>query len=244
MKTLLKYAKNEYSQNGEDGILAEIFKRLDIKKGWFVEFGAWDAKHMSNTYALLKKSWRGVDIEGDKERYKDLVKAASKFRGRLITICAFVATKGAKSLDSLLKPTKLPQDFDLLSIDIDSYDWHIWKSFKNYSPKVVVIEINSGIPLGKEYVQPDGTPYEILLKDGELTGASFSSTLKLAQEKGYSLVCHTGNMIFVHVDLITKLNLPKEELANPNGLFVDDWVKKSSLFAKLSDVLKSLTTKN
>ena len=28
------YARDVYSQNGEDGIIEEILKRLDIKNGW------------------------------------------------------------------------------------------------------------------------------------------------------------------------------------------------------------------
>ncbi|HSX17905.1 MAG TPA: hypothetical protein VLE51_00935 [Candidatus Saccharimonadales bacterium] len=230
MKTLYKYAKNRYSQNGEDGILAEIFERLNIKKGWFVEFGAWDAKHMSNTYALLEDDWHGVDIEGDSDRYKDLQQASTDFPNKLNTIKAFVGTSGKNSLDNLLKKTPLPKEFDLLSIDTDSYDWWIWQAFKNYQPRVVVIEINSGIPLSQEYVQPNGITYEELAASGELSGASFTSMLKLGQQKSYALVCHTGNMIFVRNDLVSKLGLPQDELENPESLFIEDWVEKPKTF--------------
>jgi|SRR5581483_1675055 len=244
MKSFLKYAKNRYSQNGEDGILAEIFKRLGIKTGWFVEFGAWDGKHLSNTYALLEKGWRGVDIEGDKERYKDLRQAAKKFHGRLTTINAFVSTKGKNSLDNLLKATKLPRDIDLLSIDIDSYDYLIWQALKNYNPKIVVIEINSSIPLGKEHIQPDGIGYEELEKQGKTAGSSFTSMLKLGHRKGYDLVAHTGNMIFIRKDLMTKINLPQDELDNPNGLFLTDWLVDRSLKSRISSRLKKLSSRS
>ena len=50
---LLGYRENKYSQFGEDGIIQEICYRQGIKVGWFVEFGAWDGKHLSNTYNLL-----------------------------------------------------------------------------------------------------------------------------------------------------------------------------------------------
>ena len=49
------FKKNIYSQNGEDGILEEVLKKLDLKKnGWCCEFGAWDGKHGSNTFNLVK----------------------------------------------------------------------------------------------------------------------------------------------------------------------------------------------
>ena len=50
---LEKYKKNFYSQSGEDGIINEILKRLDLysrKNKWCCEFGAWDGKQSSNTY--------------------------------------------------------------------------------------------------------------------------------------------------------------------------------------------------
>lgn len=40
-----KFQKNIYSQNGEDGIISEILKRLNLRENennWCVEFGAWD----------------------------------------------------------------------------------------------------------------------------------------------------------------------------------------------------------
>jgi hypothetical protein len=222
-KTLLKYAANQYSQNGEDGILAEIFQRLNITKGWFVEFGAWDGKHMSNTYALVRKGWSGVEIEGEHERVLDLMEEVRRYPKQLHPIEAFVSVSGKNSLDNLLKPTPLPTDFELLSIDIDSYDWLIWESFVKYHPKVVVIEINSSIPLGREFVQP---AYYISPSAGLTTSSSFTSMLKLGQSKGYTLVCHTGNMIFVRSDLVEQLHLPPKELSNPNKLFLDHWVEK------------------
>ena len=74
-KNLNHYAYNNFSQNGEDGIIEELNKRLRIKEqkrsNWCVEFGAWDGKHLSNTFNLIKKSWQGVYIEGDLCRYRD-----------------------------------------------------------------------------------------------------------------------------------------------------------------------------
>src|SRR6185437_11729185 len=48
-----RFAKTVTSQDGEDGVLAEIFARLKIERGWCVEFGAWDGKFHSNTWDLV-----------------------------------------------------------------------------------------------------------------------------------------------------------------------------------------------
>ena len=60
-----QYAKDIHSQNGEDGIIEELLKRLEIKDGWVCEFGAWDGVYLSNTFALVEKGFKGVYIEGD-----------------------------------------------------------------------------------------------------------------------------------------------------------------------------------
>ena len=121
-KNLIDYAFNIYSQNGEDGIIQEIIKRLDIKdskKKWVVEFGAWDGMHLSNTFNLVKQGWKAIYIEGEKSRFNELLKTSNKYP-QIFPINAFVArdSKSKDSLDNLLKKTEIPIDFDLLSIDI------------------------------------------------------------------------------------------------------------------------------
>jgi len=211
------FGLNIHSQNGEDGVIAEIFKRISLNSSdeyWCVEFGAWDGVHLSNTFALVERGWNAVYIEGESDRYRDLIATAKKFP-KITPIESFVAPHGSdhNSLDKLLGQTKIPKDFELLSIDIDSYDCDVWESLENYMPKVVVIEINSSVPPG------------IFWRHGEKTlGNSFSSTLKVGHNKGYTLVCHTGNLIFVRNDLVGDLDFPQRYLDYPELLFINDWL--------------------
>jgi len=80
MQTLYKYKKNYYSQNGEDGVTEEILRRLNIKKGCFVKIGAWNGKHLSNTYFLLERGWQGIAIEGGRQKFIDLKKRQENSR--------------------------------------------------------------------------------------------------------------------------------------------------------------------
>jgi len=124
----------------------------------------------------------------------------------------------------LLKQTEIPSDFDILSIDIDTFDLDIWESLINYQPKVVVIEINSGIMPG------------ILSRHNNLyDGNSFSSTLLVAAKKGYTLVCHTGNCIFVRNDLTPKMKFPERYIDFPELLFryEEMWMPSNITFLRL-----------
>ena len=193
-----EYKRNMYSQNGEDGIIEELLNKLEIKSGWACEFGAWDGIRFSNTFALIERGFQGVFIEGDGNKYKNLIKTAEK-HPNIIPVHAFVDHNDTdNSLDNLLSKTKIPINFDVLSIDVDSYDYQIWKSLKKYRPKIVIIEINSFInPNSLEHIH-DPHKYQ---------GTAFLPMLILGSGKGYSFVVHTGNVIFVENKLLKKINL-------------------------------------
>jgi hypothetical protein len=108
-------------------------------------------------------------------------------------------------------------EFELLSIDIDSWDYHIWSSLERYQPKVVIIEINSSFPPGLHLVH--NPPY--------VQGSSFSAMLELGRNKGYTLVCHTGNMIFVRNDGAAAVGLDGCFLRNPELLFLPRWLSSA-----------------
>lgn len=210
MSVLLKYRANLHSQNGEDGVLIEIFRRLKIVPAWVCEFGAWDGKYLSNTFYWVQRGARAVYIEADQQKMKDLDATVNEYP-TILPIHSMVHAEGPNSLDSILKDTPIPYDFDILSIDIDSYDYQVWKGFHNYAPKVVVIEINSA-------VQPTN---ETHIHDQHHDGTGFLPTLRLGLQKSYTLVAHTGNLIFVHNDWVHALNLPR---VDPSSLFLRAWL--------------------
>ena len=222
-----KYRKNIFSQNGEDGVILEILKRLKSNDNlkWCCEFGAWDGKHGSNTFNLVKShNYHAVYIEGDKKKYKDLILTQNKYQN-IVAINKYVSHKKnhINLLDKILKKTKISKNFDILSIDIDSYDLAVWKSLKSYRPKIVIIEINSGIAPG---IVQTHSPYNI--------GNSFSSTVNFANKINYQLVCHTGNCIFVDKKYLKKLRISKKFKNNQNVdlLFDKSWINKNESIVK------------
>jgi hypothetical protein len=154
------FKQNIHSQNGEDGIIAEIVKRLNIVNGIACEFGSADGWWLSNIRNLMDQGWTGVQLEAK--------------AGQFVT---------PENINDLV-----PQQLDLLSIDIDGNDWACWAEYKG-DAKVVIIEINSSL-----------NPDEDFFKESH--GANFSIMCRLARLKGYELLAHTGNCIFVKSEYI------------------------------------------
>lgn len=208
----LQYRKNVYSQNGEDGIFQELLNRLETLSRWVCEFGAWDGKVCSNTFNLVRKGYNAVYIEG-REDYYQLLKNTCNDYPNIIPLHRMVDYEGEGILDNILAETPIPTDFDILSIDIDSYDYQVWKSVEAYTPKFVIIEINSSIsPLNKTHIHGPGKE-----------GTGYYSMVELGLSKGYSLICHTGNLIFVRNDLAKHYKdilIPSNECHRTNWIFV------------------------
>jgi isopenicillin N synthase-like dioxygenase len=201
---LIRFAADNTSQNGEDGIIERIFELLpppppECSCRWLVDVGAWDGVHLSNTYSLLfekcvlreqrheseegaQRSWRGVLIEADQERYAKL----SALHASTNNICLNVAVSvdgGPNSLCNILsQQTQLPKTFDFLCIDIDGGDyWILSDALKAaYRPKLICIEFNP--------TMPDDLIYIPAQDDSVRHGASLSALVELAAGYNYVLV--------------------------------------------------------
>jgi len=179
------------SQNGEDGILEYIFKKIPTdNQKYFVEFGAWDGKYLSNCFNLAKnQDWNGIFIEGNTEKFKDLQANVGDL-AKVKCINTFVDFSGSTRLETILRSNGCPKNFDLLSIDVDGVDYHLWEDLDFFKPKVVVIEFNPSIPNDVIFIQARD------LKVNQ--GSSLLALILLGKERGYELVCSTScNGIFV-----------------------------------------------
>jgi hypothetical protein len=205
MRDLSTYSFNTYSHSGEDGIIKEIFQRLENSAvnldKWCCEFGAWDGIHLSNTARLIKEQeYKAVLIEGDPRRLKDLKK---NFPNDNVTkICSFIEPTGPMTIDNLLKNTKIPTNFDFLSIDIDGMDYYIFESMKIYKPKLICIEINPTIPNKLHFVQERDSSVK--------QGASALAVCELANTKGYVLVAASQCNLFLIEKALLQYVLPTE----------------------------------
>lgn len=190
---LRRHERQIHSQGGEDGVLQQLFDCLGAPTRSFVEFGAWDGRHWSNTARLrLEEGWQGLLMDGDPDRVGEIV------RREFVT---------AENVEALFTHYRVPERFDLLSIDIDGNEYWVWQAIRRFRPRVVVIEYNVffGTDVSKTM------PYDPRYRWDKTTyhGASLAALRKLGREKGYTLI-HTDSYA-------------------PNAFFVDDALLPASL---------------
>ena len=210
--TYHKFCKNVYSQNGEDGIIEQITKELNINNGTFCEFGASNGITSSNTFNLIKnKNWSGLAIEADKNRYNLCVENYKPYPNVQIKNGMVLFNNAEYNLDKWLEKSNMEKDFDILSIDIDCDDYYVWENMTQFNPKIVIFEVNSyRDPIFDELPRKPSTEYNIDLlrqqKPGRVAqGCSFISAVKLGLKKNYIPVSFTGNITFVRKDLMEQL---------------------------------------
>ncbi|OAE40677.1 hypothetical protein [Agrobacterium tumefaciens] len=142
-KKLSRHYSQVYSQNCEDGYIAEIFSRIGTKSRTFLEIGIEDGTQ-NTTRFLLETGWTGVWVEGDLESYN---RASEIFRdfildGSLQIIHLLTTTE---NINSALDEHGVRTDFDFVSVDIDHNTSHVWRAL-NRVGRVSCIEFNASIP--------------------------------------------------------------------------------------------------
>jgi hypothetical protein len=202
-RRLAGFERQVFSQNGEDGILAEIFRRIGVASGRFVEIGAGNGLENNSAYLLLQ-GWSGLWIDAHPKMTTTARKqyGAALEEKRLQLAERFI---DAANVGPIFAEFGVADDFELLSLDIDRNTYYVWEALAACRPKVVAVEYNAQIPPSVEWkVEYDpqkcwnGTSY---------FGASLKAYERLGDRLGYKLVgCDlTGvNAFFVRSDLVNE----------------------------------------
>jgi hypothetical protein len=199
-KRLLRHGYKVYSQNDEDGIIAEIFRRIGTTSRTFVEFGV-ETGVECNTAKLLVEGWRGLWIETNAASAGAILQNFAPFiEARRLSVTE--SRVSAENINALIAQSGLSGEIDFLSIDIDYNDYWVWKAIDVVNPRVVAIEYNATLRPPMSLVVPyqpdaewDGSNFQ---------GASLEALVKLGAQKNYRIVgCSIAgvNAFFVRADL-------------------------------------------
>lgn len=209
-KDLIAFGQKIYSQNEEDGIILEIFKRIGTTNKVFVEFGV-ETGLECNTRALLFCGWRGLWIDGNEKSIQSMEQQLPRTisSGQLSVLNAFITRDNINKL--IL--SKIPEtEIDLLSVDIDGNDYHVLSAITCIKPRVIVIEYNAKFPPPIQYCQKYNENHRWDGSDD--FGSSIAFLDKNLNNMGYKLVgCNVAgsNAFFV------KKALLKNKFNNPNN---------------------------
>ncbi len=187
---LSTYEKSLYSFRGEDGIIARLFQLIQPSSRYVVEFSAGDGITGSNTYLLRLQGWNCLLMDRNHETLE------YKLYNEFIT---------ADNINQLFEKYRVPQSFDLLSID-NYNEFYVWKNLDSkYKPKIVIIKYNAThlpdedkVAKHRPYYCGDETNY---------FGASILAMYNLGRSKGYSLIYAENvgvNLFFVRDDILER----------------------------------------
>ena len=176
------------------------WRRIDCGRKFFVEFGVESGVECNCARLVLEKEWRGLFLESDPTLFATL---ASRYRGHSGVQCVHAHVHSG-NIEEILAAHDVPEEFGILSIDIDGNDYWVWSAITRWRPRVVVIEYNASYPPPKKWVMQEDVNY--CWNGTTYHGASLASLVALGRKKGYTLVAtnSTGvNAFFVRDDLAT-----------------------------------------
>lgn len=231
-KDLSKYENKIFSQNGEDGITLEIIKRLNIKNGYYVEFGTQNGSECNTRILREKHNWTGLLMDGSHQN--NTINLQKEFITR-------------ENIVELFNKYNVPNYFNLLSIDIDYNDFYVLhKILEKYTIDIVILEYNAYfLPEEDAIIKYD--PYGMW--DGSnYFSASLLSYQKLLNSFGYTLI-YTENCgvnaffvlnkyasLFENDNIIKLYNTPKYS-NGPRGGHIQD--KQNRTYVKFNDIVNA-----
>lgn len=178
---LANEARNVFSQFGEDGVVDAIFRRIGAANRWCFECGATDGLFFSNTRRLLRDGWDAVLVEGGPAAFRRLEENCEPFGERARCVNAL-----ANALDPVLAAAGAPLDIDLVVIDVDGQDYHLFNSMLRFRPRVAMIEFDPNAE--PDFIPDLGAPGQ----------AGIAATARLAAGRFYTPVFKTWcNLILV-----------------------------------------------
>ena len=177
-----------FSQNGEDGILDVLSKKLSTSNRYFVEIGAADGIENNTGWLIAAERYNGILIEGDPHLVDRAKRVMTGYSIGVDIHNMFVMQESAQEIMNLSMYTNP----DVFSLDIDGNDYYIAKSLLDigFRPKIFVVEYNSAY--GPDETMTIKYKADFSFKKEHETqlyyGVSISGWMKLFEEHGYRFV--------------------------------------------------------
>jgi len=200
-----EFALSPVNGTTDEGLIEKIFQVIEPKSGFCIEFGAGNGEDFLGVRYLIKKhNFSALLIEANTELAK-LLHNNYRDNPKVTTVESFISKENIEEIFSI---NDVPAEPDLMIIDIDGNDYHIWESIEHYHPQVVCIEYNASYRPEEDFVA-DYDP-DLVWKGDDYHSASIKQMVALASSKEYSLIhCKKAgdNLYFVKNELYHLLNI-------------------------------------
>ena len=191
------------SQRGQSEYIFSWLESYGIKDGTCFEAGAGSPDWISNSKVFIENGWKAYLVERDQlscEKWKSLA---------LDNVSIFNTSIPYRQdgLITIFKENKIPQDIDVLFLDIDGGEYQLLEGFISggYRPKVICVEYAYAFPISIDYI-PTSICYQ--------KQASSIAFFRMLSSAGYVyLKTFFQDHIFVDRDFAAKINaiLPPPE---------------------------------
>lgn len=191
----LKIVRKDNSFAGQQQLLAETMKNMNVENGYLVDIGAADGIRQSSTVGLLSDTgWKGTLFEYSPQPFSRL--AFLYHESHEVNLAKTKVTP--LNVVSLFEGFYIPKTFEYLNIDIDSYDLSILRELidSGYRPKIISMEVNEKFP--------PNLYFEVLYSDehtwagDHFFGCSLVAAYESLQSRGYEIVrMEYNNAVFV-----------------------------------------------
>lgn len=207
---------NIYSQNGEDGVIEFILRKLPALPRFVIDIGANDGVEASNSRLLIEKyGFHALLIEPFESAFLKLETLYRNHGGVTLKKVAVGPsdqetgtinwhehfenlTIRIRNVNDVLEEAAVPQEIGFLSIDIDGNDNKVLQSvdWNRYRPWFVIAEIDSS------------------------SDTQLQTQLDIMDRAGYHPILHIGNVFYVRKDVAGAYFFNwKTQTSNQFGLF-------------------------
>lgn len=206
-----RFGLRECPHYGEDGVILKIFDVIGVnEKKLIIEFG--ENRSLGTTTRAFRIRYAskavyfasGLTLKSKLLNVLDIFRAVAKsFDLRMFKFFLsmpfdfFVTPNNIIGLFSKLAVNSI----DILSVDIDSYDYYVTEKIllEGYKPRLVILEYNPSLPLRSKL----SIPFPPSIKFGEgnrrIYGASYGAINDLMSHYGYTLIHVSGfcNLFYI-----------------------------------------------
>jgi hypothetical protein len=199
---------SRFSEFEEDGHLLYLLTLAGSTSRTVVEISSQDGRVCMATNLLVHHRWQGFLFDGDPV----FVREGQRF------FAAHPATRSAppvmksewftrENVNQVLRAAGVPDEVDVLSLDIDGNDLYLWGAMK-MRPRILICEFNNAIPselaLTIPY-KPDFSFAALPAEQAMFRSASLAAFVAVGRCKGYRLVGMNAlgfNAVFLRDDVL------------------------------------------